>query len=309
MKITNSNTIYGNDSLFGSALAFSSLENLASRVFKSLTVFQSPALMQILHDILKKCCCHFFILLLSYVSVFGKIKNGYEKGIAATRHSVVYLQNQLWENDDLSSVHRRKLQSSLDLLLNHVSFFELTENLLSEFKIIAPDVFTEIDTITDRLGRPVDVYVKFVAREATEVKAWGSTYANQLEDDKDAYFSEYGPFTVSVKVWTVQKALEVLSHEFGHVKYQVPNLASYMKFHKAHYGNIQVRTFIGHNPKDPSGKCANEFGATFRKRYINFVKSGNEKIQNPEIILARIRKILTNKYYSVSKKARQNGIM
>ena len=58
---------------------------------------------------------------------------------------------------------------------------------------------------------------------------------DQSSDDKDAYQSEYGKFTVSVKVWIVPRALLVLAHELGHVKYQVPNLASYFEFYKKHY--------------------------------------------------------------------------
>ncbi len=131
--------------------------------------------------------------------------------------------------------------------MNHISFYDLTENLLNQFKIIAPKLYAEIDTISDRKGRPVHVYVKFVPVDATKVKAWGITYLNQVENDKDAYLSEYGAFTVSIKIWIVPKALLVLSHELGHVKYQIPNLASYMNFHKKCYKD-EVSNYIGHNP-------------------------------------------------------------
>jgi hypothetical protein len=182
--------------------------------------------------------------------------------------------------------------------VNHISYYELTENLLSQYQIIAPRLFSEIDTITDRLGRRVDVYVKFVPLDATEVKAWGITQVSQMENDKDAYVSEYGPFTVSIKIWIVSRALLVLSHEFGHVKYQVPNLASYLEFHKMHYRESRTLTFIGHSPNDPSGQCANQFGHIFKKTYANFLKKGNQRTESPAVLLTRIKKSLGNKYYT-----------
>ena len=110
-----------------------------------------------------------------------------------------------------------------------------------------------------------------------------------MENDKDAYVSEYGPFTVSIKVWIVSRALLVLSHEFGHVKYQVPNLASYLEFHRMHYWDNGMSTFIGHNPNDPSGQSANHFGNIFRRTYWKFLKTGNDKAQTPSVLLAKIK--------------------
>lgn len=46
--------------------------------------------------------------------------------------------------------------------------------MLVQFKTIAPELYAEIDTIRDRLGRPVNVYVKFVAVDGTDVKAEGT---------------------------------------------------------------------------------------------------------------------------------------
>ena len=119
-----------------------------------------------------------------------------------------------------------------------------------------------------------------------------------MENDKDAYLSEYGEFTVSVKIWIVSKALLVLSHELGHVKYQIPNLASYMNFHKKCYKD-ERSNYIGHNPHDPSGKTAVQTEKLFRKEYAYFLKNTNEKIQNPVILLTKIRKSMSPKHYAV----------
>ena len=157
--------------------------------------------------------------------------------------------------------------------------------------MIAPDLYAEIDTIRDGKGRPVNVYIKFVPINSTELQAWGTTYINQSETDSVAYCSEYGEHAVSVKIWIVNRALVVLSHELGHVKYQVPNLVSYLEYYKEHYSpNVDEYDILGHKPDDPSGRSAIQFERRFRKEYSNFLKMGSEKIEDPMAIMDAIRK-------------------
>jgi hypothetical protein len=243
-------------------------------------------------------CISSVVLLSSYNFSLCEIKNGYEKDILILKESLKNLTNILVENKDLSAGQRRKIESKAETLVNHISFYDLTGTLLNQFRIIAPKLYAEIDTIRDRKGRPVHVYVKFVPVDATPVKAWGITYINQVESDKDAYLSEYGALTVSVKIWIVSKALLVLSHELGHVKYQIPNLASYMDFHKKCYKG-ESSNYIGHNVHDPSGKTAIEAERLFRKEYDYFLKNTNEKIQNPVVLLTKIRKSMSPKHYAL----------
>ena len=254
--------------------------------------------MQSLRDLLRISFLLFIILFVSCNSSLCEIRNGYEKDILILKESLKNLTEILIEDKDLTGIQRRKMESSVETLVNHISFYDLTENLLNQFKIIAPKLYAEIDTITDRKGRPVHVYVKFVPVDATKVKAWGITYLNQVENDKDAYLSEYGELTVSIKIWIVGKALHVLSHELGHVKYQIPNLASYMDFHKKCY-NGELSNYIGHHPHDPSGKTAVQTEKLFRQEYFSFLKNTNEKIQNPLILLTKIRKSMNPKHYAV----------
>ncbi len=219
----------------------------------SATVQVFGAEMQIIRNLLRICSFLLLILFVSCNASFCEIRNGYENDILILKESLKNLTEILIEDEKLSNIQRRKIESKVETLVNHISFYDLTESLLDQFKIIAPKLYAEIDTISDRKGRPVHVYVRFVPVDATKVKAWGMTYLNHVEDDKDAYLSEYGAFTVSIKIWIVPKALQVLSHELGHVKYQIPNLASYMTFHKKCYQD-EVSNCIGHNPADPSGK-------------------------------------------------------
>ena len=235
-------------------------------------------------------CLHILMFILTCHAVFGEIKNGYEKNISGTKQSLTILRARLLDEENMTPGQRHRIQSTIATLVDHVAYFDLTEGLLSQFKTIAPELYAQIDTISDRLGRPVDVYVKFVPADATSVKAWGLTFMDQSSDDNDAYQSEYGKFTVSVKIWIVRSALLVLAHELGHVKYQVPNLASYFEFHKNHYVNVPAGTSMGHDADDPSGKWASQFGKTFQKKYTDFLKISMDKVQNPMDVLVRLKK-------------------
>jgi hypothetical protein len=243
-----------------------------------------------LSDRIRNYCLHILIFMLTCHAVFGEIKNGYEKNISGTKQSLAILRAKLLDEENMTSGQRRKIQSTIATLVDHVAYYDLTEGLLRQFKTIAPELFAQVDTIRDRLGRPVDVYIKFVPADATSVKAWGLTYMDQSSDDKDAYQSEYGKFTVSIKVWIVRRSLLVLAHELGHVKYQVPNLANYLEFHKQRYTNMPARISMGHDIDDPSGKWASQFGKTFQKKYSEFLKISIEKVQNPLDVLVRLKK-------------------
>ena len=129
----------------------------------------------------------------------------------------------------------RNYELQISFIENDISYYELTKCLIRQFKIVAPELYAEIDSIKDKKGRAINVYIKFIPQDETKVKAWGTTYIEQQKTDKDGYLSAYGVNSVSVKIWIVGNALLVLAHEFGHVKYQVPNLATYIEYYKSHY--------------------------------------------------------------------------
>jgi len=241
----------------------------------------------------KKYIILFLIFFMGLNHVFGEIKNGYEKDILSMRECLKNLNALVGENNDIETSKRRKIESKIEWLVSHISYYQLTENLLNQFRVIAPTLYNEIDRVKDSRGRTVDVYVKFIPTDATDIKAWGTTYMSQDENDKDAYRSEYGNLSVSVKIWIVSNALLVLSHEFGHVKYQVAHLADYFKYYKKTYFSIMNDShYIGHDTNDPSGKSANQYEKLFRKEYVQFLKSTNESIQNPVALVEGIKKTL-----------------
>jgi hypothetical protein len=171
----------------------------------------------------------------------------------------------------------------------------LTANLLEQFKIISPDLYDEIDTLKDCRGRNVKIYVKFIPKPNTDLQVWGITCMSPLTNDKDAYGSEYGKSTVSIKIWIASNALVVLAHELGHVKYQVPHFAAYMKYYRENYTlQMDPPHTLGHNTDDRSGKSATQYAKRFQKEYNYFLKMRKEKLQSPLIQIDRIKKNLTN---------------
>jgi len=239
---------------------------------------------------IKKCIILFGLIFILH-NTFAEIKNGYGNDILQLHESLKNLKSIFNEPDRLTFARRRQIESKIAYIENSIFYYKVTESLLNQFKMIAPDLYAEIDTIRDSKGRPVNVYIKFVPVNGTQLQAWGATYINLSETDSVAYCAEYGENAVSVKIWIVSKALLVLSHEMGHVKYQVPNLASYLEYYKEHYSpNVDQYDILGHNADDPSGKSAIQFERRFRKEYANFLKMGSEKIEDPIAIMDAIRK-------------------
>lgn len=246
-------------------------------------------------------CIALLIIALSYSN--AEIKNGYAPQIKAAETSLEACKSLLRDDVRLPLNKKKKIQAKLNDLIKYVAYFELTEKLLQQLQEIAPDLYYEIDHIKDSNGFITDVYVRFVPEGGTSVQAWGITGIAQVPGDENTYFSEYGERTVSIKVWAVAQALLVLSHEFGHVRYMVPNLASYKNYHVKHYRTgLTESNHVGHNSDDPSGKCALEFEKRFKASYYSqYLKRTHVGIDSPAILANRIRRqILANMDSAVS---------
>ena len=249
---------------------------------------------------MKTYCLIFTLHLLTWNLVFGEIKNGYSAEIHGTRKSLERLYSLQEEDGNLSVFQKADLSSRIQRLQSFITYYELTENLLSQFVAIAPDMYNEMDSLQDSKGRPVDVYVKFLPEVLMQGGVSGTTNLGQSADDKDAYLSEYGLHSVSIKISSVNKSLLLLAHEFGHAKYQASNLSIYKEFYSVNYQNNNFHSKeIGHNSDDPSGKMAIEFENKFRGNYLNFLKGNNEKVANPLVLLMEIRKSFAKNAFAV----------
>ncbi len=99
------------------------------------------------HSVANKKYCILFSILCIALNVFGEIKNGYESELFRMQESLKNLTRIISETNDLLPSARRKIESKIELLISNISYYELTENLLNQFKIIASDLYSEIDTI------------------------------------------------------------------------------------------------------------------------------------------------------------------
>lgn len=224
---------------------------------------------------------------------FARIKNGYGRQIQASRSALRSLKLQLTTRTDVSTAERRRLEANIQSLITFISCYELTDALISRMKIISPAIYWDIETIKDKKGRPTDVYIRLVPAEKTRINLKAASFLSQAADDKDASCSEYGPFSVSVDVCIRDNSLFLLSHEFGHLKYIIPNLASYKQFYKNAYGLASVNNlpYIGHNHRDESGRLARQFERIYREDQANYRRNLGSDLLGFVSLYSRVKKM------------------
>lgn len=222
---------------------------------------------------MKTICVILAITLFADDALFGKIRNGYTLEISSVSASLRALTKMLAEESTLTHAQRRVMEKRIKELSEYILYYELTAQMLSQFKIIAPGLYNTIDSLRDTKGRPTDVYIRFIPESRARVQAWGVTNIATMNEDPDGYRSEFGDHTVSIKVWTVNRSLLVLAHEMGHVKYQVDHLASYFEYYKDTYPpHTSDPNNIGHALGDPSGGSAIDFERVFKENFFRYWK-------------------------------------
>ena len=228
------------------------------------------------------------------ISSTAKIKNGYGVDIKGAHESLKSIKALLEGN--LPLLQRTSMKMKMEDLIDFITYHELTEKLLNQFRMISPEVYLNIDTLTDKKGRSIDVYVRFVPENEMTAGLAGTTNLGQDKKDPDTYESEYGTFTVSVRIVIGKKSLHLLAHELGHVSHQVPHLAAYYAFYTKFYlANTYTAKGIGHNDNDPSGQQASIFLNRFRSDYLTFLKTGERKLESHVAMLQAIKQQLTSK--------------
>lgn len=215
----------------------------------------------------------------------AKIINGYEKEI----HTALSSRRHLLSLPPDNNVRRR-----LAAVEEFIQYHQITEMLLRQFREIAPALYLQVDTIRDKKGRKVDVYIRFVPSHKNAEGTIASTNLNHLKNDKHGYVSEYGPLTVSIRILAVKHSLRILAHELGHVRYQVTNLASYLDFFSRNYADHHSRSaYLGHKPNDPSGQLAAALEKQFRLASRLYHKNQSDKHRDavfvPEHVAKRVR--------------------
>ena len=240
---------------------------------------------------MKNLCLPLVIAVLYSNPISAAVQNGYGLHIYEVRESLKTLQTILDETDTLTVFQKGEIKKKIGTLLEYVTYYELTEQLLSQFRLIAPDLLNMVDSVRSKNGVPITVYVRFVSEKDMQHGAHGTTNIAHVTNDPDLYTSEFGPATVSVKIASVNRSLLLLAHELGHVFYQVKNLATYIGFYSRSYQNETFHsTYIGHDDADLSGITALEFENVYRNCYSSLVKATGEKVEPPFSLLATIRR-------------------
>lgn len=227
------------------------------------------------------------VFLLLSCNSSAEIKNGYEIDIKVARESLKNINALLITDNHLTQLQIAGIKNQIEIKAEFITNYELTTRLLAEFRKISPAIYDEINFIRDHEGRTVDVYVKFMDGKNLPEPIKATTNLEHAITDKNAYYSEYGFNTVSVKVSIERKSLWFLAHEFGHISYLVPNLAIYFKRYLNHYKKAMHK--MGHGPHDPSGQMAVKYEVRFRNCYNTFFKSTKDhrKSQAPSPIPGR----------------------
>ena len=198
--------------------------------------------------------------------IYAEIKNGYDNEVKKAQKYI----SDFNVITAFNAVPFEKLKKYMQG--THATVEKMHENhaktreLIEKFRMIDPGLYHEINTIQDREGNETDVYIKVVDDLRPDLQ--GATNVNHSVDNPNVYSSEYGDYTVSVRVsyknliW----ALRILVHELGHVRYQVPHLAEYTAFYKRFYNT----NIIGHRYNDPSHQSVQETLKTFKASWKGY---------------------------------------
>lgn len=233
------------------------------------------------------------VYLITFNILVAEIKNGYGPEMKGVRESLKGLHKLLVDDHQLSFLQKNEIKGKINKLIQYITYFELTEQLLDQFRAISPRLYDEIDTIKNRKGQRVDVYVRFVAERHTPLNTAGTTNLSCLETDRDVYQSEYGANTVSVKIASLPRSILLLAHEFGHVKYQVPHLSAYINYYSSNYQNGTFKSsYIGHNAGDLSGWQAIEYENFCQADVLQYLKR-NRRMEKPLALIHKIQRGLS----------------
>ena len=238
---------------------------------------------------MKQCILAACLLVMALGNLFGEIINGYEKDLPGLRNSLARLESILADDACLTGQERKKIKSRIRAIIGHLIYFQVTDTMLRQFRAIAPELYDEINTLADRNGKVIDVYVRFIPEAKATYRSEGLSAFSQSTDDRDRCHSEYGNGSVSVKVWIAPRALLVLSHEFGHLKYVVPNLASYMHYYRKRYRS-GFADGAGHRCDDKGGRSATAYERRFRSFYSRYLREDFPPVTSPLALVNPVKR-------------------
>jgi len=197
-------------------------------------------------------------LIVSYCS-FADIINGYEKDLKKAEQSLLNLTNLLDKVSNSNSdeqyyrikSHYQRAKQSLKVVR---TFHSMTADLINTLWTRHPSFCDQINNIRNHNGLVTDIYISVIPKDRMKRNQFGTTNLDQTKDDPHTYQSSFGPNTVSVQIreCSDEQMIQLLIHELGHVKYQVPNLSAYMDYFHTTYQHFRATDSFGHKKDDPS---------------------------------------------------------
>jgi hypothetical protein len=230
------------------------------------------------------------LIFLIFPKIFGEIRNGYAKDVAALRSSLKSLKDILSGDRNLTGSERLRIRENIRMISEHLTYHGVTETLLMRFRTISPELFNEVNNLRDAFGRSVHVYVRFLSPEDSGLGSLGMVSVARAVSDSVGCKSEYGDGSASVRIKVTNKALLVLAHEFGHLSYIIPNMRDYAEYYKKRYRVKHSFGELGHLNADPSGVNAYRFEKLYRKSLFNYLKLDHPKALSPLALISHARK-------------------
>src|SRR6185436_2596171 len=102
-----------------------------------------------------------------------------------SRSSLRSLNLLLLEGKNLSPADKVLVRSKIEKLVEYLSLYELTDEFIRHFKIVAPIMFTEMDNIKDKRGRFTDIYVRLIPEGKSRIPLSAASFFEQTPDDDD----------------------------------------------------------------------------------------------------------------------------
>lgn len=213
-----------------------------------------------------------------------EIFNAWEIDRRSKQQSIDNVQSTI-NDPNTSKTDKEVAQNILRSLLSELDEINInlkrTDEVISDLKGADISLFNELNNLTDANGDKVDVYLKTINSFGEETGVYGDNSIASLSSNPNKPTSAYDQYsngrgTVLVRVnsrrYGSEDAVVLTAHELGHVKYNVPHLASYIKFFKENY-DPNVPGEKGHRSDDPSGKSVDRVLKEFMPLYKQYKKS------------------------------------
>lgn len=236
----------------------------------------------------------FLFLVIPGANLFGReIINGYSQQIELNLKCIKNIENLLAiESNPAKKVNLKRILSGLKKKEVYLQkYFSRTEELMYQFQLIDPVLFNVIRFLRNKDGELTNVYIMVEPTDKNEFL--GLTFISSSKENENECISPLGSKSVLIKLGENQNNAIHLAHEFGHIKYIVPNFAQYKEYYHRHYKtSLEDEVLKGHDDSDRSGHSAIITVKCFSRKYRQYYAQARKNQNN---YLVGLHKSDTNK--------------